>query len=69
MIKYLLQGLLFGLAYVAPIGTQNLYVINTAMQKSKAETYKVAFITILFDISLAISCFFGIGALIQNTIY
>ncbi|CUU47568.1 LysE/ArgO family amino acid transporter [Clostridium beijerinckii] len=66
MIKYLLQGLLFGLAYVAPIGTQNLYVINTAMQKSKAETYKVALITILFDISLAISCFFGIGALIQK---
>ncbi|AVK51040.1 L-lysine permease [Clostridium sp. MF28] len=66
MIKYLLQGLLFGVAYVAPIGTQNLYVINTAMQKSKAETYKVALITILFDISLAISCFFGIGALIQK---
>lgn len=66
MIKYLLQGLLFGIAYLAPIGTQNLYVINTAIQKSKLETYKVALITIFFDISLAISCFFGIGLLVQK---
>ena len=66
MIKYILQGLLFGLAYVAPIGTQNLYVINTALKKSRLETYKVALITIFFDISLAISCFLGIGLLIQK---
>lgn len=66
MFKYLLQGLLLGLAYVAPIGTQNLYVINTAAQKSKAKTYQVALITIFFDISLAISCFFGIGFLIDR---
>lgn len=66
MIKYILQGLLFGLAYVAPIGTQNLYVINTALKRSRLETYKVALITIFFDISLAISCFLGIGFLIQK---
>lgn len=66
MLKYILQGLLFGLAYVAPIGTQNLYVINTAMQKSKSETFKAAIITVFFDISLAISCFFGIGILVQK---
>jgi L-lysine exporter family protein LysE/ArgO len=66
MLKYLLQGLLFGLAYVAPIGAQNLYVINTAIRKSRMETYRVALITIFFDISLAISCFFGIGFLIDK---
>ena len=66
MIKYLLQGLLFGLAYVAPIGTQNLYLINTALGESKLKTYQVAFITFMFDISLAISCFFGIGFLINK---
>ena len=66
MIKYLLQGLLFGIAYVAPIGTQNLYLINTAIQKSKSKTYQVALITIIFDISLAISCFFGIGFLVNK---
>jgi L-lysine exporter family protein LysE/ArgO len=66
MIKYLLQGLIFGLAYVAPIGTQNLYVINIAIRKSKFRAYKVAIITVFFDISLAISCFFGIGFLIDR---
>ena len=66
MFKYLLQGLLLGLAYIAPIGTQNLYVINTAVQKSRAKTYQVALITIFFDISLAVSCFFGIGFLIDR---
>lgn len=66
MIKYLLQGLLFGLAYVAPIGTQNLYVINAATRKNKLEIYRVALITVFFDISLAISCFFGIGLLIEK---
>ncbi len=66
MLKYLLQGLLFGLAYVAPIGTQNLYLINTAIRKSKSKTYQVALITIIFDISLAISCFFGIGFLVNK---
>lgn len=66
MIKHLLQGLLFGLAYVAPIGTQNLYVINTAASQSKLVTYRVALITVFFDISLAVSCFFGIGLLIER---
>ncbi|MFL0268066.1 LysE/ArgO family amino acid transporter [Candidatus Clostridium radicumherbarum] len=66
MFKYLLQGLLFGLAYVAPIGTQNLYIINTAARESKLKTYQVAQITIFFDITLALSCFFGIGLLIER---
>lgn len=29
-----LRGLMMGLAYVAPIGTQNLFVINTAVRSS-----------------------------------
>jgi len=66
MIKYLFQGLLFGLAYVAPIGTQNLYVINTALSKDRKRAYKVALIIIFFDISLAISCFLGIGFLLDS---
>lgn len=66
MIKYFLQGFLLGVAYVAPIGMQNMYVINTAATRSKLESYKVAAITIFFDISLAIACFFGIGILIDK---
>ncbi|MCJ7689057.1 MAG: LysE family transporter, partial [Clostridiaceae bacterium] len=66
MYKHLIEGLLVGFAYVAPIGTQNIFVINTAIRKSRLRTYKVAFITIFFDISLALSCFFGMGALMEN---
>lgn len=65
-MNYLLQGLLFGFAYVAPIGTQNLYIINTALQKSKAKIYQAVFLTIFFDVSLALSCFFGIGLLVER---
>ena len=66
MFQVLFQGLLFGLAYVAPIGTQNLYVINTATTQSRMKAYQVALITVFFDISLAIACFFGIGLLIEE---
>ena len=66
MYKYLIQGLLLGLAYVAPIGMQNLYVINTAMKGNKLKTYQVALTTIFFDITLALACFFGIGLLVKN---
>lgn len=62
----LLQGLALGLAYVAPIGMQNIYVINTALSKSKLRAYQVASITIFFDITLALACFWGIGALLTR---
>lgn len=67
MIKYFIQGLLLGLSYVAPIGMQNLYVINSAISNKKIDAYKVAFITIFFDISLALTCFWGIGTIIQKS--
>ena len=66
MYKYLLQGLLLGFAYVAPIGTQNIFVINMAIRKSRLKAYQVAFITIFFDISLALSCFLGVGVLMER---
>lgn len=65
-METLLQGLALGLAYVAPIGMQNIYVINTALGKSKMRAYQVALITIFFDITLALSCFLGIGALLSK---
>lgn len=66
MYQYLVQGLILGFAYVAPIGTQNIFVINTAIRKNRLKAYQVAFITIFFDISLALSCFLGIGALMER---
>lgn len=60
-----LQGLSIGLAYVAPIGMQNIFVINTALTQPKSRSYITALITIFFDISLSLACFFGIGAIMQ----
>lgn len=66
MLTYFINGLLLGLAYVAPIGMQNLYVINTAVKSGRLRAYQVAFITVFFDISLALACFFGIGLILDK---
>ena len=60
-----LQGLTMGLAYVAPIGLQNLFVINTALTQPKKRVYLTALIVIFFDVTLGLSCFFGVGAIMQ----
>lgn len=65
-MEFLIQGFALGLAYVAPIGMQNIYVINTAIRKSPLRAYQVALITTLFDISLALACFWGIGTLFSQ---
>jgi L-lysine exporter family protein LysE/ArgO len=62
-MKYLMEGLLLGLAYVAPIGVQNLFVINTAATKTLSKSYQTALIVIFFDVTLALGCFFGVGTL------
>jgi len=62
-----IQGLLLGLAYVAPIGTQNLYVIQASIHSNMRRAIRVALITIFFDITLAISCFYGIGLVIEKS--
>jgi len=63
---YFLQGFLLGLAYVAPIGTQNMYVINTALREKPLKTFQIALITVFFDISLALACFWGVGVLVDR---
>lgn len=66
--KYLLQGFLFGLAYVAPIGMQNAYVINTALYQKRNIVIKTALITIFFDVTLALTCFLGVGYVLEKFI-
>ena len=61
-----LQGLTMGLAYVAPIGLQNLFVINTALTQKRSRVYLAALIVIFFDITLGLACFLGVGALMQT---
>ncbi|WP_027399072.1 LysE/ArgO family amino acid transporter [Anaerovorax odorimutans] len=63
---YFLQGLTLGLAYVAPIGVQNLFIINSSIMRSRVKAYQTAFIVIFFDITLAMACFFGIGFLMDR---
>lgn len=65
-MKYIVQGFMLGIAYVAPIGMQNIYVINNAIGNNKVRAYLVALITIFFDISLALACFFGMGAIMEK---
>lgn len=60
-----LQGLTMGLAYVAPIGLQNLFVINTALTQPRRRVYATALIVIFFDVTLGLACFFGIGAIMS----
>ena len=60
-----LQGLTMGLAYVAPIGLQNLFVINSALTQKRSRVYLTALIVILCDVPLGIACFLGAGALMQ----
>ena len=66
MLAYL-QGLSLGLAYVAPIGVQNLFVINAGLSQPRAAAYRTALIVIFFDVTLALAGFFGIGALIEHS--
>ena len=65
-MKYFLQGLTMGLAYVAPIGLQNLFVINSALTHTRKRALLTALIVIFFDVTLALACFFGVGAVMQR---
>lgn len=65
-MEIFLQGLLMGLAYVAPIGLQNLFVINTALTQPKKRILFTVLVVIFFDITLALACFFGIGMIMEK---
>ena len=47
---YFLQGLTLGLAYVAPIGVQNLFVINAAMTQSRRRALLTALKQLLHSV-------------------
>ena len=64
---YFFQGFTMGLAYVAPIGLQNLFVINTALTQKRSRAYLTALIVIFFDVTLALACFFGVGTIMEKS--
>lgn len=65
-MDFYIQGLTLGLAYVAPIGMQNLFVINSALTQMRLRALVTALIVIFFDVTLALACFFGIGLIMQK---
>ncbi len=65
-MDFYIQGLTLGLAYVAPIGIQNLFVINSALTQTRLRALVTALIVIFFDVTLALACFFGIGLVMQK---
>jgi L-lysine exporter family protein LysE/ArgO len=60
-LAYILKGFIFGIAYVAPIGAQNLFVINISTNNDIKYILKSVLIIVFFDISLALACFIGVG--------
>lgn len=60
-----LQGLLLGLSYCAPIGMQNLFIIDTALTQRRRRLYPIIFIVVFFDVTLGLACFLGAGALME----
>lgn len=66
MTNIFIKGLTIGLAYVAPIGVQNIFIINASLKKSRTIAFYTAFVVAFFDISLSLLCFFGIGSLITR---
>ena len=65
-MEFYLQGLTIGLAYVAPIGLQNLFVINSALTQKRGRAYLTALIVTFFDVTLMLACVFGVGALMER---
>ncbi|MBD9219231.1 MAG: amino acid transporter [Clostridiales bacterium] len=68
-MKYMIQGFLLGLAYVAPIGTQNIFVINTALSQSRRRVFFMSAIVAFFDVALSVACFYGMGAIMSSSVW
>lgn len=62
-MTYFWEGLLIGFAVLAPIGMQNLFIINTALVQKASRIITTILIVAFFDLTLSISAFYGIGAI------
>ncbi len=68
-MEYFIQGLIMGFAYVAPIGVQNLFVINAALSLKRRYAFLTAMTVIFFDVTLALACFWWMGAVMQEHLW
>ena len=65
-MSFFLQGLAVALAAIAPIGVQNLFVINSAVCLAVRHALFTAAVVSCFDMSLTLAAFFGMGALMER---
>ena len=61
-----IQGFTMGLAYVMPIGAQNIFVINTALTHRAGYRWMTSFIVIFFDVTISLACFYGVGTIMES---
>ena len=61
----LVEGLLMGFAFAMPIGSQNIFVINSALGQGLPKSFRTAATVSLMDVTLGLACFFGMGAFLS----
>ncbi|WP_307982384.1 hypothetical protein [uncultured Senegalimassilia sp.] len=54
LLSVFIQGLTLGLAYLAPIGMQNLFVINSALSHRLGRVMATALVVVFWDVSMAL---------------
>jgi L-lysine exporter family protein LysE/ArgO len=63
------QGFLTGLAYVMPIGAQNVFLIHSSLRVKAPKNFLIAFYVLLADVSLAMICYFGLGKILTLNLF
>lgn len=69
MLPIYLQGFLIGIAFVAPIGLQNIFLFNNALAERRSKALFIAAFVWIFDALLSLAGFFGMGAIISANFY
>jgi len=62
----LLSGMAIGFAFIAPIGMQNLYVFNNAMNNTLRRALLYVGFVWFADATFSLAAYFGMGALINS---
>ncbi|AIG65871.1 LysE/ArgO family amino acid transporter [Weissella tructae] len=62
----LLSGMAIGFAFIAPIGMQNLYVFNNAMNNTLRRAFLYVGFVWFADATFSLAAYFGMGALINS---
>ena len=66
MLMTVIQGMMIGFAFVAPIGMQNLYVFNNALTNSFRRSLMYVLFVWIADSLFSLAAFFGMGAIISS---